>query len=301
MSPTSLTERLSHRRVVILDAGLATSLEDAGHDLGDALWSARLLLDAPSAIAGVHRAHIAAGAEVITTASYQASFEGLEERGCDETAARAVIRSTVELAREARGDADVLVAASIGPFGASLADGSEYTGAYEVGGDFLRAWHERRLSVLSESAPDLLAIETIPSILEAEALVACLDQVPGPEAWVAFSTRDGTTISDGTPIEKAVALVEAHPRVIAGGVNCTAPASMTKGLAAASKATALPLVAYANSGESWDARERAWVGQRDPASYVEHARRWADAGARLIGGCCRTGTSHIEQLATVFG
>lgn len=258
------------------------------------------MIDDPAAIEGVHASAIEAGAEVIITASYQASFEGFRKRGLDDEAIRRLLADTVAVARRAVGGREVLVAASVGPYGAACADGSEYTGAYGVDRAFLEDWHAERLRVLSEARPDVLAVETLPSIVEAEALLSCLDRTPGPPAWFAFSTRDDAHVSDGTPLVEAVDRVHQHPRVAAVGVNCALPARVESLLRLARGRTPLPLVAYANSGEQWDAERRCWIGERDPHAYVEHARRWADVGARLIGGCCRTGPAHIRELVSAF-
>jgi len=294
-SVTSLHERLSRGDVVVLDGGLATALEDRGHDLGDDLWSARLLVDHPDVIRAVHADYVAAGAHVVTTATYQASADGLRQRGLDARGIGDLFASAVELAREARGDADVLIAASVGPYGATLADGSEYSGDYGKDGAFLEDWHGARLELLSVSGADLLAIETIPSLLEAEALLRCLDRIDGPEAWISFSAKDGVHISDGTSFATCVEQVGDHRRIVAVGVNCTAPGHVASLLN--STRSSLPLVAYANSGERWDAGGRRWVGDRDPGSYAGLATAWRDAGARLIGGCCRTGPGHIKEIA----
>ena len=214
---------------VVLDGGLATELERRGADLRDPLWSARVLVEDPELIVEVHRAYVAAGADVITGASYQASFEGLAARGLDRAAASRLLARSVELAREAVDDRRVLVAASVGPYGAVLANGAEYTGDYGLGDAStaraaLRDFHLQRAEVLAAAGPDLLAIETIPSVVEAEALVEVLDALGDVPAWVSFSCRDGARLSDGTPLEDAVSIVASSPQVVAVGVNCTPPA-----------------------------------------------------------------------------
>ena len=191
---------------VVLDGGLATELERRGADLRDPLWSARVLVEDPALIVEVHRAYVTAGADVITGASYQASFEGLAARGLDREAASRLLARSVELAREAVDDRRVLVAASVGPYGAVLANGAEYTGDYGLGAAStaraaLRDFHLPRAEVLAAAGPDLLAIETIPSVVEAEALVEVLDALADVPAWVSFSCRDGDHLSDGTSLE----------------------------------------------------------------------------------------------------
>jgi homocysteine S-methyltransferase len=287
----------------VLDGGLATELEANGHDLSDRLWSARLLLTDPDAIEAAHLAYYRAGARVATTASYQASIEGFAAAGLDRAEALRLIALSVELAGRARtryraesGDAGrLLVAGSVGPFGAMLADGSEYRGDYDPGPVALADFHRPRIHALADAGADLLAFETIPTVREAEVLVGLLDEVDVP-AWLSYSCRDGSLTSAGEPIETAVA-VAAHPRVIAVGINCTAPRHLPALLAAARTATDLPLIAYPNGGERWDAVGRRWLadagGAYDPAAVAS----WTGLGATWLGGCCGTGPPEIEALA----
>jgi homocysteine S-methyltransferase len=316
---------LERQEVVILDGGLSTQLEAQGNDLSDALWSARLLLEDPGQIVEAHLAYFRAGAQVATTASYQATFEGFAARGIDPFEARRLLLLSVELAVEAReryraeraagalgaagamggaaaagaaGDpAPLLVAASIGPYGAMLADGSEYRGRYGLSDDRLREFHSRRFAVLASSEADLLACETIPELEEAAALVALLDASADAFAWMSFSCADGGHLRSGVPIEDAVAVADASQRVVAVGVNCTAPEHVEELLRRAAAVTGKPLLAYPNSGEGWDAARRSWTpggGCRvDPVT----AGRWIAAGARLVGGCCRVTPAQIGLLA----
>ena len=299
---------------LVLDGGLATELERAGYDLAHPLWSARLLRERPEAIAAVHRAYLDAGADCITTASYQGTLEGFRRDGATETEAEGLLRRAVELALTARdafcrgagaerraGRPKPLVAASIGPYGAFLADGSEYTGAYDLDLDGLLSFHRERMRLLLEAGPDLLACETIPSAVEAYALAQLLAEQGDARAWVSFSCRDGSRLCDGTLFTDAVATVAALSQVVAVGVNCTAPSHVEELLRAAAAVTDKPLVAYPNSGESYDAAARVWRGLSDPSDWGERARLWRAAGARLVGGCCRTGPEHIRALRTAIG
>jgi homocysteine S-methyltransferase len=287
----------------ILDGGLATELVARGHDLSDSLWSARLLMTDPRAIEDVHLAYFRSGAQVATTASYQASVEGFAAAGVDRHTALHLIRLSVRLAMGARerslAEADsagpLLVAGSVGPYGAMLADGSEYRGDYEASAETLADFHRPRIEALVEAGVDLLAIETIPLIREAEAVLRLLDDVDVP-AWLSYSCRDAATTSAGEPIEAAVALGE-HPRVVAVGVNCTAPRYVPALLAAAHATTDRPLIAYPNGGNRWDPVARRWEadagGRFDPA----RAAAWKDLGATWMGGCCGTGPTEIRALA----
>lgn len=290
--------------VVVLDGGLASELEARGHDLRDRLWSARLLLTDPDVIEDVHITYFRAGAQVATTASYQASLPGLMAAGLDPGTALATIRRSVELANRARDryaaetgrdTGDLLVAGSVGPYGAMLADGSEYRGDYDPGSVALRDFHKGRIDALAEAGADLLAIETIPTMREAEVLVRLLDEVDLP-AWISYSCRDGATTSAGEPIEDAIALLE-HDRLVAVGVNCSAPRDLPDLLTRAATATGRPRIAYPNAGDRWDPVARYWVadagGAYDPATVAT----WRDLGATWLGGCCGTGPGEIAALA----
>jgi homocysteine S-methyltransferase len=289
---------------VVLDGGLASELEAHGHDLSDRLWSARLLVTDPEAIEAAHLAYFRTGAQVATTASYQASIEGFAATGLDRAAARRLIGRSVELADRARAryraesgdDGALLVAGSVGPYGAMLADGSEYRGDYDPGAAALGDFHRPRIEALVEAGADLLAFETIPTVREAEVLVGLLDEVEIP-AWLSYSCRDGRSTSAGEPIETAVA-VGAHPRILAVGINCTAPRHLPALLAAARTATDLPLIAYPNGGERWDAASRRWQADESGAYDPVVVASWAALGATWLGGCCGTGPADIATLAT---
>jgi len=289
---------------VVLDGGLATELERRGADLRDPLWSAKILVEEPDRILDAHHAYLDAGAQVVITASYQVSFEGLAARGIEGRDAAAIFARSVELARDAVGDRDALVAGSLGPYGAMLANGAEYTGAYGLGDDeaalpVLRAFHRRRAEALAAARPDLLAIETIPSGVEIEALVGVLEDLD-VAAWISFSCGDERSLHDGTRIEQAVARADATPQVVAIGVNCTAPAYVPGLLRRAASATQKPLVAYPNRGATWDATQKSWVGDAAGDGFGPLALRLHAAGARLIGGCCGTGPSDIAAVANAL-
>jgi homocysteine S-methyltransferase len=291
--------------VVVLDGGMSNALEDRGHSLGGHLWTARLLAEAPAEVAAVHRAYFAAGARVATTASYQASVPGLVAAGLDRARAEAVIASSVRVAREvvaefADDGTERLVAASVGPYGAYLADGSEYTGRYGVAATTLRDFHRARLELLAEAGPDLFAVETIPDVAEAEVLAGLLDDV-GLPAWFSV-TIDGDRTRAGQPLPEAFAVAASARVVVAVGVNCCRPADVLPAVEVAVAATGLPAVCYPNSGEVWtagsgDAPGR-WAG--DGAFDAAAAPAWADAGARWVGGCCRVGPNHIRALAAAL-
>lgn len=302
----SVGAMLDRQGVVILDGGLATELERLGADLNDPLWSAKVLAEAPHLIERVHYDYFRAGADVATTATYQATFEGFARRGIGKKAAADLMSTSVGLARDARdrfmnevadGRRPPLIAASIGCYGAWLADGSEYCGDYGLTAAKLTAFHRPRMEVLVESDPDILACETIPCQVEAEALVRLLEDFPGYDAWMSFSCHDNGRVRHGEPLADCVAVAAQSDRVVAVGVNCTAPSFVPELLAIAKMATDKPLVIYPNSGDTWDAKKKIWIGDPDDVDFSDRAREWYDAGARLIGGCCRTNPATIRGIA----
>lgn len=299
-----LAARLAEAPFVILDGGLATELERDGCGLDDPLWSARMLLDAPARITRVHARYVAAGVDLLTSASYQATIPGLVAAGRSAAEARVLLARSVELARAAAlaSDHPPLIAASIGSYGAYLADGSEYRGDDGLEPAALADFHRPRLDALARAGPDLLAFETIPSHREAAAIAELLAASEGPPAWVSFSLQPGPgrpTISDRTALDDAIAPLLGHPRVIAVGVNCVGPSEILPALERlAARAPGLAPIVYPNSGERWE--PRGWAGPTtSPASFAALARTWVEAGAKIIGGCCRTGPAHVEALAAL--
>ena len=287
-------------RPLVLDGGLSTALEEQGVNLEGSLWTARLLGEEPEQLARAHRAYFRAGARVATTASYQVSVEGLVAAGYDASTARRLITRSVTLAQEVREElADthrgLLVAASVGPYGAFLADGSEYHGRYGVSSARLRDFHGPRLELLAEAGPDLLAVETIPDADEAEVLVSLLDDLDLP-AWFSYSVR-GSTTNAGQPLKDAYAVLAGSRSIIAAGVNCSEQADVLGAVRDAVAVTGLPAVAYPNRGGTWDADTKQWsYGDALDLALVQD---WFTAGARLIGGCCGTAPADIVALADV--
>ena len=283
-----------HTTVLILDGGSATELEARGHDLSDDLWSARLLVDSPQEIVAVHEAFYRAGADIATTASYQASFDGFAERGFARgEAARLLVRS-VELAKTARDNVGGggWVAASVGPYGAALANGEEYVGRYGLTVAQLADWHRPRLEVLISAQPDVLALETVPDIDEAEALAGLIREF-GVPAWLSYTIAGGHTRA-GQPLEQAFAVAAEVPEIVAVGVNCSAPADVLGAVEVARRVTGKPVIVYPNSGEEWDGPRRTWMGTgRFDANA---ATQWAAAGANIIGGCCRVSPADIAAI-----
>jgi homocysteine S-methyltransferase len=299
--------------VFIIDGGLATELEALGADLGDALWSARLLLDDPSLIRRVHASYLWAGADCIITATYQATIPGFQSRGLSAQEAEDLIRFSVRLALEERdaywqalaeaGQSSwlrPLVAASVGPYAAYQADGSEYSGAYDVGEAGLADFHRRRWEILAQSEADLLACETIPNFAEARALAGLLAETPDRYAWFSFSCRDGKHVHDGTPIAECAAFLNDFERVSAVGVNCTAPRFIPSLIEEIRAVSDVPVIVYPNSGETYVVEEHRWIGESEPSEFGTMSREWRKLGAACIGGCCRTTPAHIRQIRDRF-
>ncbi|MEV5613685.1 homocysteine S-methyltransferase [Streptomyces sp. NPDC052225] len=282
---------------VVLDGGMSNQLGSAGHDLSDELWSARLLAEEPEAIVVAHQAYYEAGASVAITASYQATFEGFARRGIDAARTSELLTQSVELAREAgrraKAGRPLWVAASVGPYGAMLADGSEYRGRYGLSVDELAAFHRPRLEVLAGAGADVLALETVPDADEARALLTVVREL-GTPAYLSYSVADGRTRA-GQPLEEAFALAADVDEIVAVGVNCCAPGEVDEAVRIAARVTGKPVVVYPNSGEEWDARARAWKGAS--TFTTGQAAQWAAQGARLIGGCCRVGPAGVRAIA----
>jgi len=302
-----LSNFLSEQGFVVLDGGLATELEARGENLADPLWSAKILLSEPEKIGDVHYAYFFAGADVAITASYQATFPGLRAAGLTTQQAEEAIRRSVAVAVEARerfwSDARnrssrlrPLVAASVGPYGAFLHDGSEYRGAYRVSRGELKAFHADRLAVLNDTGADLIACETIPSLLEAEVLTELLSETQTKEAWISFSCKDDAHISDGAHFSDAIRVAAQAEQVVAAGVNCTAPQFVNALLDQARAVTDKPLVAYPNSGEQYNAVTCDWRSSMEIGMVEGAASGWRDRGALLIGGCCRTTPATIRGI-----
>ncbi|WP_225993495.1 homocysteine S-methyltransferase [Actinomadura rudentiformis] len=304
MRGTSL-EAAIDQGVVVLDGGLATQLEAQGHDLSDQLWSARLLADAPEAVVDAHLAFFRAGAQVVTTASYQATFEGFAAHGLTAEQTAELLRRSVTLAATARerrhdeGDGRPLwIAASVGPYGAMLADGSEYRGRYGQSVAELTRFHRPRLEVLAEAGADVLALETVPDIDEAAALMAAIDGL-GKPAWLSY-TIEGDRTRAGQPLDEAFSVPRGNDAIIAVGINCSAPTDITGAVRLAHDLTGKPVIAYPNSGEGWDAVARSWTGTSHHTFAPERIHAWLSGGARLVGGCCRVGPADIAALTDLI-
>lgn len=299
---------LDFQDALILDGGLATELEARGCDLSDDLWSARLLLENPNLIQQVHLDYFYAGADCGISASYQATIPALMARGLAEAEAEELLQLSVRLVLAARDDfwgisdnrrgrLRPIAAASVGPYGAALADGSEYTGDYDLDEEGLVKWHGRRWHILARSGADILACETIPSFAEARALQRLTAVTPDMPVWFTFSCGDGRHLNDGTPIADCARLLDGTPQAAAVGINCTPPRFIPSLIRELRAVTQKPIVVYPNSGEDFDAVHKRWLGDSVPSDFGTFSREWRKEGAALIGGCCRTRPAHIRQIA----
>jgi homocysteine S-methyltransferase len=297
----------------VLDGGLATELERAGCDLMSPLWSGEVLRTQPEKVLAVHRSYLEAGADCLLTASYQVSALGFREIGltapASEQAARVAIRQSVALADQARREyaqvennagresRRIWVAGSLGAYGAALHNGAEFHGRYDIGRAELVAFHAERIEAMRDTAADLLAFETIPSLQEAEAILTALGRFPEVAAYISFTCRDDGHTGHGEVIEACARLLDVSDQIVAIGINCTAPRYILPLILKIRTASSKRIAVYPNSGETWMAETRSWSGSSDPTSFGALAMAWRKAGADWIGGCCRTGPEHIRAIA----
>ena len=297
MTKSTFEQILAANRPIVIDGGLATQLEAQGYDINNPMWSASIIVENPQAIVDAHRAFLDAGAEIIISASYQTVDPELVAG-----AVNLAVQARDEFVRDNPDAIAPLVAGSIGPYGAVLSDGSEYTGDYGVSSAELSDFHQSRIAQLDAGAADILACETIPSYDEAIALRDLLADASSP-AWISFSCRDGSCINDGTSIEEAVGLFRDHPSVRAVGVNCSGPqhiASLIRKIRVA--LPEMPILVYPNSGELFNADDKTWSGTATASDWIPAAQEWLAAGATMVGGCCRTGPEHIHAISqTIHG
>ncbi|MED6106793.1 hypothetical protein PIB30_007821 [Stylosanthes scabra] len=310
----------------VIDGGLATELERKGADLNDPLWSAKCLLSSPHLIRQVHLDYLENGADIIITASYQATIQGFKAKGLSDKQSEDLIRKSVEIAREARDmyyercDAcssglaadgrifkkrPILIAGSVGSYGAYLADGSEYSGDYgeAITLKTLKDFHRSRVQILADSGADLLAFETVPNKLEAKAYSELLNEecinVP---AWFCFNSKDGINVVSGDSLEECISIAESCSKVVAVGINCTPPRFIHDLIVSVKQVTTKPIVIYPNSGETYDGNLKQWVQNTGVSDkdFVSYVNNWIESGASLVGGCCRTTPSTIKGIYTAL-
>jgi len=299
---TKSTAQPDLSRVHVLDGGMATELERRGCDISGPLWSAHVLDASPGVIRQVHLDYLRAGADCISTVSYQVSALGYAELGRPREDAARALRLSVEIAEAAREEyaqesaRPVMIAASLGPYGAALHNGAEFHGRYAIGFAELVEFHAGRLAAIAETGADVAALETIPSLEEARAIVKALARFPRLRAWLSFTCKDETHVAHGEQLAGCAAAAGAPAQVVAVGVNCTQPALIETLVGEAKAATSKPVIVYPNSGETWDAEGRRWCGVADVAAYGALAQEWFAAGAQAVGGCCRTTPEHIRAV-----
>ena len=298
---TSL-DQLDLTALRVLDGGMATELAAAGCDISGPLWSAHVLRDHPEKIVAVHASYLEAGADCILTSSYQASAEGYAEIGLSAEDAASDLRRSVDLAILARNEfversrREVVVGASLGPYGAALHNGAEYHGNYDISFGELVEFHARRIAALAETSADLLAFETVPSLEEVRAIITALGRFPDLAAWISFTCKDDQHVVHGELVSECAALLDSLPQMVAVGINCTAPSLIAALVRQVKSVTKKPVVVYPNSGETWNADARCWSGHSDPGAFGLWAAEWREAGAQIIGGCCRTGPEHVRSV-----
>lgn len=303
-----ITTILQRYPLLLLDGALATELERKGCNLADPLWSARVLLEQPELIAAVHLDYLQAGADCVITASYQATVQGLTARGLTEAQAQQVITSSVTIAKKTRDTfwaeqanrhrrPKPLVAASVGPYGAYLADGSEYRGNYGLNREELMAFHRQRLDILVAAQPDILACETLPCLDEALGLAELLQQYPDIYCWICFTARDEEHTCNGDAIIECGKRLNDFKQVAAIGINCTAPQHIIGLINRLKRVTDKPIIVYPNSGDKYDPLTKTWVTDKGASGFSDFARRWHKEGAKIIGGCCRTSPADIREIA----
>lgn len=294
--------------LIILDGALATELENRGCDINDSLWSAKILAEKPEMIEKVHYDYFSAGADCAITSSYQATIDGFMQKGFSESEAISLIKRSVQIAKNARDNfwnnpenrknrPTPLVAGSVGPYGAYLADGSEYRGNYNISEEELIEFHRPRAKILVEEGVDILACETLPSLMEAKAIVKLLKEFPNTYCWISFSCKNALEISDGTPISDCSKYLDNFNQVAAIGINCTAPQYVESLITEIKNNSKKPVIVYPNSGEEYNANSRTWHGHSSSESYCCNAKGWFNKGAKLIGGCCRTTPADIKAIA----
>ena len=299
---------LNNQRIAIIDGAMATELEARSCDLNDDLWSARVLLEQPELIRAVHLDYFNAGADIAITASYQATVDGFAKRGLSREQALSLMKKSVQLAQEARdefwakeenrvGRVRPLIAGSVGPYGAYLADGSEYRGDYNLSEDELIAFHRPRIEALIASGADLLACETIPCGIEARALIRLLAEFPNTVAWFTFTAKDGEHISNGERIADIASFLDKQAQAAAIGINCTSPLHIPSLVSEIKKNSSKPIIVYPNSGEYYSAVTNTWHGETSSDKFGLQSKEWFENGATLIGGCCRTTPGHIHEVS----
>lgn len=297
------TEFLTNNPVV-LDGAMSTPLEKLGADTNNDLWTAKALIDNEELVYEVHKMYFEAGADLIITDTYQANVQAFEKVGYSEKEARNLIKKAVKIAQKARDDYENrtgkhnYIAGTIGPYGAYLANGSEYRGDYELSVEEYQQFHLPRIEELVNAEVDILAIETQPKLDEVLAILELLkEKYPQQKVYVSYTLSDDDTISDGTPLPRAIHALEDYSQVIAVGINCVKLELVEPALKNMKEITDKHLIVYPNSSAVYDPKSKTWSQPKISATFEELIPNWYEAGARIIGGCCTTGPKEIKAVA----
>ncbi|OTQ05004.1 homocysteine S-methyltransferase [Gilliamella apicola] len=296
---------LEQKKHMIIDGALASELQRRGCDLNDSLWSAKVLIEQPELIQQVHYDYFKAGADCAITASYQATPMGFAQKGIELEESIKLIKTSVKLAQQAKmqylndikQDKALLIAGSVGPYGAYLANGSEYTGDYQLSESEFIAFHKDRVTALIDAGVDILACETMPSFLEIKALVKLIQQFPMVNCWFSLTLKDQQHISDGTALTEVIEYLNGIEQIVSVGINCIALEKVTPALEVLSKLTSKPLIVYPNSGEQYDPTTKQWhKNHHHNCTFANQLDTWIKLGAKLIGGCCQTTPEDIVEI-----
>ena len=296
---------LEQKKHIVIDGALASELQRRGCDLNDSLWSAKVLIEQPELIQQVHYDYFVAGADCAITASYQATPMGFAPKGIELEESIKLIKTSVKLAQQAKmqylndikEDKALLIAGSVGPYGAYLANGSEYTGDYQLSESEFIAFHKDRVAALIDAGVDILACETMPSFLEIKALAKLIQQFPMVNCWFSLTLKDQKHISDGTPLTEVIEYLNSIEQIVSVGINCIALEKVTPALKVLSKLTSKPLIVYPNSGEQYDPTTKQWHKNHDHnCTFANQLDVWINLGAKLIGGCCQTTPDDIVEI-----
>ncbi|MCX8640095.1 homocysteine S-methyltransferase [Gilliamella sp. B3172] len=304
-----IDQLLKQKKYIIIDGALASELQRRGCDLNDSLWSAKVLIEQPELISQVHYDYFKAGADCAITASYQASPQGFAQKGIDLTTSTALIKKSVELAKQAKQrylnetglNKPLIIAGSVGPYGAYLANGSEYTGDYQLSEAAFIDFHIERITALIEAQVDMLACETLPSFAEIKALAKLITNFPAISCWFSLTLKDEHHLSDGTPLTEVIEFLNGCDQIVSIGINCIALEKVTPALEVLSTLTQKPLIIYPNSGEQYDPTTKQWhANHSHNCTFSNQLPRWIELGAKLIGGCCQTTPDDIAQIARLL-
>jgi Homocysteine/selenocysteine methylase (S-methylmethionine-dependent) len=296
---------LEQKKHIVIDGALASELQRRGCDLNDSLWSAKVLIEQPELIQQVHYDYFVAGADCAITASYQATPMGFAPKGIELEESIKLIKTSVKLAQQAKmqylndikQDKTLLIAGSVGPYGAYLANGSEYTGDYQLSESEFIAFHKDRVTALIDANVDILACETMPSFLEIKALAKLIQQFPMVNCWFSLTLKDQKHISDGTPLTEVIEYLNSIEQIVSVGINCIALEKVTPALEVLSKLTSKPLIVYPNSGEQYDPTTKQWhKNHHHNCTFANQLDTWIKLGAKLIGGCCQTTPEDIVEI-----